>query len=864
MSMTADQLRSAFLGYFVDREHELRASAGLIPAHAAAPLFTNAGMVSFLPYFLGEERPAFARATSAQKCVRIRGKHDDIDLIGRSKRHLTFFEMLGNFSFGDYFKREAIEYGWDFLTRTLGLDADRLWATVHESDTESVELWRDIAGLRPERIQRLTDDNFWEMGPTGPCGPSSEIFYDKGREFGPGGGPAHGGDERFVEIWNLVFMSFNRLADGSLEPLPKQNIDTGAGMERILPILQRKSSVFETDVLRRLIGDVEELCGRPYGVDEERDVSMRIVADHSRAITFLLADGVIPSNEERGYVLRRIIRRAALHGQKAGAKSGVLPAMAGAVAEVMASGYPELAGTVGQVQEILEREERRFHETLSLGLGLLDNLVADDAATISGDVAFRLHDTYGFPIELTREIAAERGLGLDEAGFEVAMEHQRATARAAESGGARSTAATDTGKEVLAKSGTTRFLGYEVTDADATLLRVFPGAGAGRVELYFDASPFYPEGGGQIGDTGQVSTESARGRILDTDASVPGVIRHQVEVTEGAFEAGQRARLEVDRDRRDALRRSHTGTHLLHWALNKVVGSHVRQQGSLVAPDYLRFDFNHHSSLTDEQICAVESLIITEILKNAPVEVSQVGYNEAKRAGAISFFGEKYGDVVRVVKAGEHSMELCGGTHVSRLGDIGQVLITSEASVGANLRRVEAYVGAAAFDESRDQRKLVRAAAQLLKSKPEDVVGGIERLQAALRAGERERKRLAAELDKGLAATLAGEAVDGVVVSRCDGRDQAALRQFANKVLESAEIKAVALIGSPDGRAVALTVNLAAGGVGAPGIAQLAAKAVGGGGGGKDPRQAVAGGRDVSRIEEAADILRRELSAKQF
>ncbi|MFI6388643.1 alanine--tRNA ligase [Nonomuraea sp. NPDC050540] len=851
MPMTADRLRSAFLDYFTARAHERRSSAGLIPAHAAAPLFVNAGMVPFLPYFLGEERPGFSRVTTAQKCVRVRGKHDDIDVIGISRRHLTFFEMLGNFSFGDYFKRTAIEYGWDFLTEVLGIDPDRLWVTVHESDGEAAELWREVAGVPFARIQRLTGDNFWEMGPTGPCGPSSEIFYDMGAELGPDGGPAHGGEDRFVEIWNLVFMTYNRLDDGSLRPLPQVNIDTGAGLERILPILRGGSSVFETDVLRRLISAAEEACGRPYGMDEGRDVSLRIVADHARSMTFLLADGVVPSNGERGYVLRRIIRRAALHARRAGARSGVLPRMAGAVAQVMGQGYPELAGTIDRVKETLEREEHRFHETLTQGLGLLDGLAGREE--ISGEVAFLLHDTHGFPIELTREVAAERGLTLDEDGFAAAMERQRAGARVV-----KAATTSGTGREVLDESGTTEFLGYEVTEADTTLLRVTV-IERGRAELYADATPFYPEGGGQIGDTGQVRGPTGRGRVLDTDAPVPGVIRHLVEVAEGTFEPGQRVRLEVDRDRRAALRRSHTGTHLLHWALNEVVGGHVRQQGSLVAPDYLRFDFNHHAPLTDDQIHEVEALIAAEVLGNQTVEVTRVGYEEAKRAGAISFFGEKYGDVVRVVKAGEHSMELCGGTHVSRLGDIGQVLITAESSIGANLRRVEARVGLAAFEEASGQRALLRTAARLLKSEPGEVPDGIERLRESARGAERERRRLAAELDRELATAMARGAEGGVVVRRCDGRDQAALRHLAGEVL-AAGVRAVGLVGSPDGRTVALSVDLAEGGSGAPEIARRAAGAVGGGAGGKDPRRAVAGGRDVSGVERALAILREELA----
>ncbi|MFZ1153318.1 MAG: alanine--tRNA ligase, partial [Solirubrobacteraceae bacterium] len=420
--LDADELRASFLDFFVERDHRLTASSSLVPAHPAAPLFTNAGMVQFLPVFFGEEPPPSPRATSAQKCLRVRGKHDDIEIIGRSARHLTFFEMLGNFSFGDYFKAQAIEYAWEFLTETLGLNGERMWATVHTSDDEAAQFWHELVGMPSERIQRMGEDNFWEMGATGPCGPSSEIFYDKGPEHGAEGGPAQGGEERYVEIWNLVFMESNRLEDGSLSALPQRNIDTGAGLERILPIVQGKASVFDTDVLRRLIGSAEELTHCIYGREEEDDVSLRIVADHARAVSFMLADGVVPSNLERGYVLRRIIRRAIRHGQRVGAREGMMASMAAAVAEVMGGAYPELERSLDMVSDILEREEHRFVETLSLGLGMLEDLIGDGDPVISGSTAFMLHDTYGFPIELTAEIAAERKVGLDLEGFEQSME----------------------------------------------------------------------------------------------------------------------------------------------------------------------------------------------------------------------------------------------------------------------------------------------------------------------------------------------------------------------------------------------------------------------------------------------------------
>ncbi|MER7419079.1 alanine--tRNA ligase [Micromonospora peucetia] len=858
--MTADQLRSAFLQYFVERDHTRVASSGLIPAHPAAPLFTNAGMVQFLPYFFGEEAAPYQRATSSQKCVRVRGKHDDIEAIGRTTRHLTFFEMLGNFSFGDYFKEGAISHAWHLLTEVLGLPGDRLWATVHHSDDEAAQLWRDVVGLPADRIQRLGEDNFWEMGGTGPCGPSSEIFYDKGPEWGHEGGPEHGGEERYVEIWNLVFMQFNRLPSGELEPLPKRNIDTGAGMERILPIIQGTNSVFDTDVLRRLIGDAEQLCGATYGSDPERDVSLRIVADHSRAISFLVADGVVPSNEERGYVLRRIIRRAALHAQRAGAHRGVLAEMAGRVATVMHSGYPELTEVIDQVQSTLEREEHRFRETLTLGLGMLDRAVTDGSSAIPGEIAFKLHDTYGFPIDLTREIAKERGLGVDDAGFEAAMAQQRAQARAADAKTGTVDNGTANAMSVRDEYGVTDFLGYETLTTEAKVTGVFPNPEQGRVEVYVEASPFYPEGGGQIGDTGTVTGPHGRGRVLDTDAPVPNVIRHHVEVEEGTFGVGETVVLAVDADRRASLRRSHTGTHLLHWALREVLGTQARQQGSLVAPDYLRFDFNHHSPLTDEQIHRVEDLVAEQIRSNGAVEIRNSSQAEAKAAGAISFFGEKYGEVVRVIRAGEHSMELCGGTHVSALGEISELVVTSESSVGANLRRIEAFTGARAFEENRRQRELLKVAAGAVRTTPDQLPAAIGRLQEAQKAGERERRQLTTQIDRYLARDLAREAAGGLVVARCDGRDQGQLKSLAQAVLSEPGISAVGLIGSADGSSVALAVAVDDRVGDAPSFVREAAKLVGGGGGGRDRRIAVAGGRDTSRIDEALKALREALA----
>jgi alanyl-tRNA synthetase len=865
--LNADELRSSFLDFFVTRDHRLTSSASLVPEHPAAPLFTNAGMVQFLPVFFGEELPLSPRATSAQKCLRVRGKHDDIEIVGRSTRHLTFFEMLGNFSFGDYFKEGAIQYAWEFLTETLGLEGERLWATVHTSDDEAAQIWQELVGLPAERIQRMGEDNFWEMGATGPCGPSSEIFYDKGPEHGAEGGPARGGEERYVEIWNLVFMESNRLEDGSLTALPKRNIDTGAGLERILPIVQGTSSVFDTDVLRRLIGSAEELTHSVYGRDEEDDVSLRIVADHARAVTFMLADGVVPSNLERGYVLRRIIRRAIRHGQRVGAREGMMAAMAASVTEVMGDAYPELERSLGMVSDILEREEHRFVETLSLGLGMLEDLILDGVPVISGSDAFKLHDTYGFPVELTTEIAAERKVGLDMEGFEHAMAHQRELARSAAGGGTgdeRQSQAASRLVAELAGLGPTEFLGYEQLEAQSKLLRVLKAESDGTehptLEVFAERTPFYAESGGQVGDTGTIESETGTARVIDTDKPLEGIIRHRVRLESGTLLEGQEATLRVDEARREAIRRSHTATHLLHWALRTTFGSQLQQQGSLVEPDYLRFDFNHHSQLSDEDIAGIEELVIGDILSDEPVETTESTLEAARAEGAMSFFGDKYGEIVRVVHAGEHSVELCGGTHVPALGRIGGFVVRSESSVGANLRRIEALTGKAAHEDHQRARGLLHTAAESLHVAPDSLPDAIARLQTSLSNEERQRKALAASADRELAASLADSAVAGSVVARLDDRDQQALRTIAAELVGRTGIRAVGLIGSPDGETVALAVAFADDSGDAPRVVRTVAKLVGGGGGGKDRRLAVGGGRDVKAIDGALEALRDALN----
>jgi alanyl-tRNA synthetase len=864
--MDANRLRRAFTEFFVERDHVAVPSAGLIPHHARAPLFTNAGMNQFIPYFLGEEIAPYKRATTVQKCVRIRGKHDDIELIGRTTRHLTFFEMMGNFSFGDYFKAEAIGWAWEFLTEKVGLDGDRLWVTVFTDDDEASALWHDEVGVPLERIQRMGEDNFWEMGDTGPCGPSSEIYYDRGPSFGEQGGPAFGGDERYVEIWNLVFPQFDRQPDRSLPPLPHPGIDTGAGLERVLSVIQDVPSIWETDQLRTLIGRAEALTGRGYGDDAETDVALRILADHARSMTFLINDGVVPSNEDRGYVLRRLIRRAVRQAYQLGVDRPATPELVNAAVDVMGDAYPELRTNAEFVLATAAREEARFRTTLRSGLTMLDSALAG-ATEVPGAVAFRLHDTHGFPIELTREIAAEHGVGVDEAGFETAMAEQRRQSK--EAGKGRATAGTDMSevyRALLASHGPTEFVGYTDNEAHARVLAVLPlddgdGEAVGdRVEIFLDRTPFYAEGGGQVGDTGTIETDSGRVRVLDTTAALPGLTRHLAVIEEGSIGVGQTATASIDVERRSAIRRNHTATHLLHWALRNVLGSHVKQQGSLVAPDRLRFDFTHHGPLTTDELHRIEDLVNGQVLGDADVVIEVMSKAEADASGAIAFFDEKYGETVRVISAGALSKEFCGGTHVSRLGQIGAFDVVSEGSIGSNLRRVEATTGTTTLARLRSDEELITSAAALFKARPDELVGAIERKLADLREAE---DRLRSLQQAGLATearALAAAATSGVVVARRDDLPADQLRELAAQTRRLDGITSVVLGGSPDGAKVALVAMVAKEAAkGAPELISGAAKLVGGGGGGKNHEVAQAGGRDPSRLDEALDAVRKQL-----
>ncbi|HZT64869.1 MAG TPA: alanine--tRNA ligase [Acidimicrobiales bacterium] len=855
--MDAEQLRRAFTGFFEERGHTRLPSASLIPHHPAAPLLTPAGMVPFIPIFLGEERPAHKRATSVQKCFRTA----DVEIVGRTTRHLTFFEMLGNFSFGDYFKELAIPFAWELVTGPLGVDGDRLWVSVHETDDDAAAIWSDTVGVPAQRIQRMGEDNFWEMqkGAPGPCGVSSELYYDKGDEFGEGGGPAVGGDERYVEIWNLVFMQSQRLADGTIVDLPRKNIDTGAGLERILPISAGKPSVFDTDVLRPIVAAAESATGRRYGDDEEGDVALRVMADHARGMAFLVADGVLPSNEGRGYVLRRVIRRAVQRAYQLGSEKLVTPTLVASVVEVLGGAWPELTESADLITDIVSREEERFRQTLRSGFALLDEALAAGNRTIAGDVAFRLHDTYGFPIELTREIAEERGVEVDVTGFEAEMAEQRRRARRHAKEGAGAASADERYRALVDEHGPTEFVGYEVTEAAARILAVLASEGD-TVEVFLDRTPFYAEGGGQVGDAGTITTPTGTVEVTDTNSALPGLHRHLGRVVEGEVTAGQEATATVDADRRRATMRNHTGTHLLHWALREVLGDHVKQQGSYVGPDRLRFDFSHFSAPTRQELARVEELVNLAVISDAPVLTEETSMKEARSRGAIAFFGDKYGDMVRMVRAGERSLELCGGTHVPALGMIGPVRIVSESSIGANTRRIEALTGEAALDRIAAEEQLLERLAAQLNARPDELPDAVERLVEGKRAADEElrsvRRRGLAEQ----AAQLAAAAEDGAVVARVDGLPPDQLRELATSVRSAPGVDVVVLGGSPDGQRASLVSAVAKGsGLVASDLITEAARTVQGGGG-RHAELATAGGRDASRLDEALDGVRRTVA----
>ncbi|MEC7916459.1 MAG: alanine--tRNA ligase [Actinomycetota bacterium] len=855
--MQAGELREAFSKFWSERGHEVRGSASLIP-HEPSLLFTVAGMVPFMPYFLGEEQPPASRLCTIQKCVRAGGKHNDLDDIGRTNRHFTFFEMMGNFSFGDYFKAEAIPWAWEFVTEVLRLEKERLWVTVHVSDDDAEEIWTDSVGLPAERIQRLDKDNWWAAGDTGPCGPCSEIFYDLGPEYGEDGGPAEGGEDRFIEVWNLVFMQFSNDGSGELTPLPQTGIDTGAGLERLLAVLQGVPSAWDIDLFAPLLSEAERITGLKYGQDPTADISMRIFADHARATALLISDGVFPSNEERGYVLRRIIRRAVRHAWTLGVEEVVMPRLVEVVCDVMGDHYSELRENLELVKDVVGREEEQFRRTLATGSQILDEAVTalDQGEALPGSIAFQLHDTFGFPVEVTEEILSERNLTLDKQGFDAEMNQQRERARSARSEGP--TVANEAYRELLNQFDVTEFTRDSGVVRDAQVLAVIQVDDT-QVEVFLDKTPFYAESGGQIGDTGTITTESGVVEIDDCTYALPGLHRHVGRIVEGTVSPSSEAVAEIDDERRSAIRRNHTATHILHWALREVLGEHVKQAGSLVAPDRLRFDFNHFEAVTSDELSRIEDLVNTELLTNAPCRHYETTMEHAQEAGAIAFFGDKYGDMVRVLEAGPHSLELCGGTHVNALGDIGHLRIISESSIGSNIRRVEAITGLATVERLQTDENLIAKMSEILNTSTDELLDALQRRLGEMKDLRSQIKALRQVTAGARANELADNAEEGIVVARLDGMERDELRDLAAAIRDRPHIRAVILAGTPDGGGVALVAAVPPEGeFEAADLIDEAAQAIEGGFGRKgNPPLIVAGGKNVDGIEQALDSARR-------
>jgi alanyl-tRNA synthetase len=862
---SAQQLREAFTGFFASKGHSPVQSASLIP-HDPTVLFTVAGMVPFKPYFVGDEAAPYKRAVSVQKCARAGGKHNDLDDVGRTKRHLVFFEMMGNFSFGDYFKSDAIPWSWELVTEVFGFDGDQLWITVHESDDEAEQIWHDVVGVPMNRIQRLGDaDNFWQMGDTGPCGPCSEIHIDRGAAFGPDGGPLNDkkGD-RFLEFWNLVFMQFNQAKDGSRTPLPKPSIDTGAGLERILALMQGTDSVWETDVLFPLVQQAQSLTSAKYraGDYDDRDsFSLRVLAEHARSATMLVNDGVFPSNEGRGYVLRRIIRRAVRHAYLLGTEKLVMPKLTETALEVMRSAYPELDANKDFILGVLTKEEESFRQTLKTGVTILEDELSGGAKKLGGSTAFLLHDTYGFPLELTQEIASERNVAVDVEGFEKEMSAQRKRAKSARKGAVVDASSVESYRAVMEQHGTTTFVGYETTESTSTVLSVLPVVsdsteGANTVEIFLDITAFYAESGGQVGDTGVLTSSTGEARVVDTTFALPGLRKHTCEMIRGVIEPGQEVQASVDIAVRDATRRNHTATHVLHWALRQVLGEHVKQAGSLVSDERLRFDFSHYASVTQDEIEQIERLANGEVLRNTQTRNYETSKDEATAAGAIAFFGDKYGDMVRVLEAG-NSIELCGGTHVRATGDIGLIKIVAESSIGSNLRRIEAVTGENALNFVLETSRTLHSAADLLGASSADMVATVTRKLTEIKGLQDEIKQLRGAQARQLAGGLAAKHVNGVVISRVDGITPNDLRELALAIRQDTQVRLVVLGGVTDSGGVALVATVSGGvSMSAGELIKDAAKAVGGGGGGKGDI-ATAGGKNPAALDEALEIARR-------
>lgn len=859
------ELRKLFLDYFHDRGHEVVASSPLVPINDSTLLFTNAGMVQFKDVFTGRDRRPYHRAATAQRCVRAGGKHNDLENVGYTARHHTFFEMLGNFSFGDYFKRDAIHFAWEFLTGVLKLPADKLWVTVYETDDEAYQVWADEVKVPVERIARIGDkpggkryesDNFWAMGDTGPCGPCSEIFYDHGPEIagGPPGTPEADGD-RYIEIWNLVFMQFDRSADGVLTPLPKPSVDTGMGLERLAAVMQGVHSNYEIDLFQNLI----KAAASVTGASDWQSSSLRVIADHIRATAFLITDGVLPSNEGRGYVLRRIMRRAIRHGYKLGVEGSFFYKLVAPLAAEMGAAYPELLSAQDQVTRVIRQEEERFAETLNHGMRLLEDRIGQlSGKTIPGETVFKLYDTYGFPVDLTADIARERGLQVDSVGFEREMEAQRERARAASRFGVL-----DDAKVQITDTVGTAFHGYDRLEESATVVALFHAQqpvqelGAGDEGLVvLDQTPFYAEAGGQVGDAGWLRAGDAQFEVQDTQKQGEGVFTHIGVLRQGRLRRGDTVLAQVDGAKRQATALHHSATHLLHAALRRILGTHVSQKGSLVDSQRLRFDFSHFEPISPEQLEAIERLVNAQIRDNAAVETTIMAPDEAIAVGAMALFGEKYGDKVRVLKMGEFSTELCGGTHVRRVGDIGLLKIIAESGVAAGVRRIEAVTGERALDYIGALQDRARQVAHLVKGDRDNFPDKVQHLVERTRQLEKEIEQLKNRLASGQGADLLSQAIEvngiKVLAARLEGVDAKTLREAVDRCKAQLKAAAVVLATVEEGkvRLVAGVTPAETQRIKAGDLVNLVAQQVGGKGGGRADL-AQAGGTDPSRLDEA-------------
>ena len=870
---TGDEIRQSFLDFFRERGHTVVPSAPLVPHDDPSLLFVNAGMVQFKQVFLAKERRPYVRAVDSQKCLRISGKHNDLEQVGRDTYHHTFFEMLGNWSFGDYYKREAILWAWELLTGVWKLPKAALWATVHTTDDEAAALWSEVTDVDRARVLRFDAENFWEMGETGPCGPCSEIHIDRGPgTCDRGADPAHRcgvnvGCARFIEIWNLVFIQYNRDEARKLTELPAKHVDTGMGLERVASLLQGVATNYDCDLLRSIISRAEKLSGKRYGRSAEDDVSLRVIADHGRAVTFLVADGVLPSNDGRGYVLRRLLRRAARHGKLLGLSRPFLHEVVGTVVDTMGRAYPEVVEHQRRTMEVVREEEERFAATLDRGLALLESEVARvrqaGERTLAGEVAFRLYDTYGFPLDLTEDILAAEGVVVDRAGFERAMAAQRERAR-----GAKRFTDAEAAPEIVARPAAlgTRFVGDRVAEWESEVLALVAegretrgplGAGA-EVDVVTAETPFYAESGGQVGDRGWLETPDGATRIevLDTQKLAPTVVAHRGVVRQGTVSVGDRVCLRIDVGRREAARLNHSATHLVHAALRHRLGTHVRQSGSLVTPERLRFDFTHTRPVGEQPLAEIEDEVNAQIRANLEVWTEEMSYDGAVKAGALAFFGEKYGDRVTVVHMGEYSVELCGGTHVARTGDIGLFKVRGEGGVAAGVRRLEAATGEGALDAVRRHEALLREIAALLRGPEEEAAAKLEKLLAQQRELEKRIAELQGKLAGGATRDVLADArrVDGVTVlaTRVDGLDDKGLRDMADRL--RARIKSgVVVLGTAQGERALLLAAVTDDLVGrfhAGNIIKQLAPLVGGGGGGR-PDFAQAGGKDPARLDEA-------------